>query len=152
MSVTQAMILSRRAAIDARLVEIDATIAPLELERSRLVDELSDLRVADRIFAKLTGVPAPAPAPRAVTHRRQRPAGIPSTTKMLLAVLGDAMADSGTGLRGSEIVAEIRRRWWPAAQTNDVLPPLLRTMRRGVLFEKDGERYRLMPKADTPPG
>lgn len=148
MSDPRTMIQSRRAAIDARIADIDAAIRPLEEERIRLADELSALRVAERVFSDLSGEPQPAPfdpGPER-TARSKRPRGLPTTAIMLSTVLSEAVEASGAGLRSQEIMAEIRRRWWPRVRSNDVLPALHRFVRRGVLFERDGERFRPLRK------
>lgn len=140
----RALIHTRRTAIDARLADIEATIAPLEAEKATLATELRALRVAEEVFADLTGGPAPAPISRrpARPAGTDRPRGAPTVAEMLTTVLTEAVEASGVGLRPHEIVEEIRRRWWPGVVSNDVIPPLHRFVNRGMRFERDGERFR----------
>ena len=121
--------------IRARLLEVEDRIGRHEVALAYLKQELGELQVALRVFERFNERPdfsdmLPPKEVSAVIVEVRKPAGMPTVPQMILEVL----AASETPLEPREIVARIRERWWPEAQTTSIGPIAWRMARDGRLF------------------
>jgi hypothetical protein len=77
---------------------------------------------------------------------KQRPDGIPTLPDMIALTLKAV----GDGLRPAQIIAQIRRQWWPSMPA-DRLYTTVHRMVQLRRVEKIGDRYRLPMPAPVPP-
>jgi hypothetical protein len=140
--------------VRARLAEVVDLIGRHEVALAYLKQEHGELEIAVRVmdrfyerqsFGELLPPDRAAPEPDT-----GKPAGVPTVPHMIAEVLSlRALLDGpGAALAPKEILAEIRRLWWPDARTNDVSPILWRLAKEGRLA-KTGKTYSL-PKEETP--
>ena len=137
-STTTGLIASHRSALEAELVRLATRIEEIK-------QELSELDMAARVIARLSGSPIPevysaklrGPSPAKLMP--VKPDGIPTMPEMITAVLSE---NSYRGMSPKDIMAEIARRWWPAVSSEYVGPIAWRMWKQGRL-EKDGAVYAL---------
>jgi len=140
------VIAQRRAAIAKRRQEIANDMTALNKENNDLVREDHELSAAQRVIARLMNLPEPQAQPASQngagspTERAGKPAGIPTVPEMTELILGEAEASGDPWREGRDILAEIKRRWWPTVQPNDVLPTLWR-LAHVERLRKKGSKY-----------
>ena len=136
------------AQIRARKDEVADLIGRHEVALAYLRQELVDLEVAIRVcerfhdrhdYSKI--LPAKAGAPEEV----RKPSGIPTMADMITHVLEVSDFDEAGSMEPKEILAQIRKIWWPDAPKDSVGPIAWRMWKEGKL-QKDGSRYFLAEK------
>jgi hypothetical protein len=123
-------------AVIARRKKIAEEAAKLQDQLSRLKAEDAELETALRVLARFGQVTLVAKDLTIGGNGKlgpPRPEGTPSLFEMTQMVLKDAVAAGKPGLRGSEIVGEIRKKWWPGLENRQVLPPIYSFAKKGRL-------------------
>ena len=70
-----------------------------------------------------------------------KPPGTPTVLDMAFSVIAtDAEPQGQMFMEAQDIVAAIRRRWWPTVKSNDIAPTLWRAAKEGRIY-KTGTRY-----------
>lgn len=77
-----------------------------------------------------------------------KPDEAPTLFEMVKTIFDEWMWRGDTH-EGQKIYEEIRRRWWPDAPRNSIIPSLWRFANEGRIV-KDGTRYGPLPKAEAP--
>ena len=152
------LIQKARAAVMARREAIDHQMEALKAELEVLDRDAQELDMAERVLARYSkgDVPRPNAAPRVYepsisVQTSGRPANIPTVNDMTDIVLREHQTRTGERfLEGGDIVREIRRRWWPSVKSNDVVPTLTKTAKKGRRFVKVGSRYALLESETLP--
>jgi|SRR5262245_45127634 len=140
------VIARRRDAIAKRRLEIANDVTALNKENIALVREDNELVAAQRVIARLMNLPepqaqaAPPNGARPSAEKAGKPAGIPTVPEMTELILGEAEASGDPWREGRDILAEIKRRWWPTVEPNDVLPTLWR-LAHVERLRKKGSKY-----------
>ena len=111
----------------------------LELRKVELEQWIRDLSVTERTLARILDVDLPDVETRQIAMRRKKPADIPSIHEMAVSII----RDRGEAVEAQEIIAGIRKRWWPEATNNDVSPTLWRLATKDNRLTKNGTRYGL---------
>lgn len=101
----------------ARRLEIAA-------EMERLKKESEDLDIAERVFKQLYGIPEKNQIVELPKAGRPRPEGTPTTFEMTDFILLSAEKEGKDGLTISEIVDEIRKRYWPGLASHQITPSI----------------------------
>jgi hypothetical protein len=129
-------------AIEARHREIVAEI-------ERLQKEADELDIAVKVFRRFSASGA-QPDQASTRLGPPRPEGIPSLFVMTATVLREArVAGNRNGLTGKEIVDEIRNRWWPGLNSQQVLPTIYQFAKRGRLIKSVDGRFRALPNDEV---
>jgi hypothetical protein len=133
------LIQARRKKIEA---EIESVQAEFEKKIVALKAEAKELDIAERVFARLSSADSP-PANRKGDEEivdAGKPEGIPAVSEMIKEALAYAVIQGGYGFKPAAILAYIRGKWWPEAQSNDVGPIAWRMWQNDQLIKyKDGE-------------
>lgn len=134
--------------IRTQIAKYEGKIAILRAEESELI-------IAEKIVAKLSGISKPVEVIENNSQFRkshtvkkkfvkskaaERPVGIPSTPEMIQRVISSEMKAGGTGLTSKDIVARIESEWWPNVDPNFIAPAAWRLAKEGRL-KKVGDRY-----------
>lgn len=131
---------ARRAEI-ARLREAlereDAELAITEKVAARFLQDRAPVSIAD-LAANIVANVAPPPK-----REKRKPDGVPSVMRMAMDVLREATARGQPWMEGTQIVDEIRKRWWPEAEAAAITPQLWRAASKRKALLKDGTRYAL---------
>src|SRR6516162_6326275 len=131
---------ARREAIDQEIARHRDAISALEQKRS-------ELEIGERIIAEF-GIDRPAnghadeatdfrPNPPDDQKRPKKPADLPTVPDMIFAALRDARARGAPGMHPRELVAFIRKTYWPEAPSEAVTPIAWRMWNRDGALEKD---------------
>jgi hypothetical protein len=138
------VIAERRVVIAKRRGAIFDEVKALNQENNDLMREDQELSAAQRVIARLMNLPEPQPASsngaEAPIERAGKPAGIPTVPEMADIILREAEAAGDPWREGRTIVAEIKQRWWPTVEPNDVLPTLWR-LANVERLRKKGSKY-----------
>ena len=141
----------RRAQIAKRLGELSNRAAKIAEEQAGLEQEASAIDTTLETLAKVLGVEAAAadepPARKAVSTK---PDTAPTMFRMVETILEEAQLWGDDFVEGHAIYEEIRKRWWPDAPRNSVIPSLHRFEKEGRLL-KSGTKYGL-PQTNEAPG
>ena len=136
---------------------VRAGIAKHEAKIALLRTEESELVIAEKIVAKLSGISKPLEIIENNSHFRkshvikkkaakgngtERPSGIPTTPDMIHNVISSEVKVSGAGLTSKDIVARIESKWWPGVDPNLISPAAWRLAKEGRL-KKIGDKYTL---------
>lgn len=147
-------------AIDIGLIQARRAKLISEIERYRegiatLEAKLSELEIAERIFAELSLEGAPATIVVSESHMsleidenkrtesevsgdlEAKPKGLPPMTEMITEALKHARELGASGLEPAGMVSYIRGRYWPNAPTQAVGPIAWRMWKRGELEKRD---------------
>jgi hypothetical protein len=151
----------RRAAITERMKRLDRLEQFIYQEKRKLSQEFNELAAVEKVLARLAQsndsdllnniselIEEPSAeeqqqseseAPDASIPRvgTTRPTGIPTTAQMFDTLLAEAERAGKEGLRGRDLVAGIRQRWWPGAGWNSILPTAFLLVQKGRLGRKD---------------
>ena len=138
------------AAVQRKKADVERQLKEIEHRRVELEAWLRDLVVTERTLARILDVDLPdnsqAAPQEAAPHRRRKPENTPSIFDMARIIIRDR---GDEWVEGAEIVAGIRRRWWPDAESNDITPTLWRLATKDSRLRKEGTRY-AMPIVDRP--
>jgi hypothetical protein len=137
------LIQARRNRIQA---EIEAIQAEFEKRIVALKAEAKELDIAERVFSRLSlGDDAPNESTKSKAHIDDgKPEGIPAVSEMIKEALAYAVMQRATGLKPAAILAYIRGKWWPGAQSNDVGPIAWRMWQNDQLEKFEDGEYALL--------
>jgi hypothetical protein len=121
---------SESSVLKGRLTEIESTIAALQHEAGSIKQALL---IVERYMPKATEQTTSSTGEKRVGS--PRPKGTPSLFDMTTFVLRDA---GTSGLTGSEIVGQIRGKYWPGAAGSQIQPSLYRFLKEGRIHKIDG--------------
>jgi hypothetical protein len=142
----------RRAQTQKRAADLRHRLAKLEGEISALERELSAMDTTLETLAKIYGISVDAEpeerSGRTASAASTKPDDAPTLFEMVSLILDDwDLIDDA--VEGQQIYDEIKKRWWPDAPRNSIIPSLWRFAQEGRLI-KDGTKYGLPPKKETP--
>lgn len=120
--------------IESRLASIEAIIAALGKEKE-------DLLTAQRVIRQLNGAPETVVAGLKVGA--PRPEGIPTTFEMVEFVLRSAEKEGKAGLSISELIGEIRKRYWPGLTGPQIAPIIYGFASSERILKNDAGIFRL---------
>jgi hypothetical protein len=153
--------------IQARRTRLATDIASHRQEIAALEAKLSELEIAEKVFAELALESADdTPHPPAPTlpptldefmeganlrekEYRAKPPGIPTVPEMIFEALRHAHGLGAQGLEPAGIASYIRGRYWPSAPPERITPIVWRMWKKDKKLEKDGTLYAL-PKNERP--
>jgi hypothetical protein len=137
------LIQARRKKIQA---EIDAIQAEFEKQIVALKAEAKELDIAERVFSRLSLNDADVSTNNNSKKSKQappdngKPDGLPAVSEMIKEALAYAVIQGGYGLKPAGILAYVRGKWWPEAQSNDVGPIAWRMWQNDQIDKlQDGE-------------
>jgi hypothetical protein len=151
------------AKITVRRQEIGAEFARLDDQWARLVTEDEELEIAQRVVQRLDSGSSPIheESEKGMKGRwAPRPKGTPSIFNMTNIVLSDAESEGRHTLSPTELVEEIRHRFWPGLSGKQILPSVYHFARIGRLQRTpdgniaripSGEAVDLLLKNEGPP-
>jgi hypothetical protein len=139
---------TKRAQLQLKLKDITAEIKAID-------DDDEELAVAERVLARIHKIDLPKGQAEQLSQESKgsktgKPEGIPTITEMAEMVLRDAEQNGEPSLETKEIVARIRKRWWPSAANNDISPTLWRAATKLGTLHKDGTRYSRIKRTTRP--
>lgn len=126
--------------IQKRKAEVERRLRELDVERTELEQWYRDLTVTERTLARLLEIDLPMSSNAPEYPRRKKPDNIPSVYDMAVTVLRERADEF---VEGQEILAAIKRRWWPEATNNDITPTLWRLATKDNRLRKEGTKYGL---------
>ncbi len=132
--------------LEARQREISQEIA-------RLQEEANELAIALRVIAKLD-LPTQAPSDAAsfegsVTKLGPpRPSGCPTNFEMVDMILASAEKEGKDGLTISELISEMRARYWPGLKDVQVSAPIYSFVRQDRLRKTPGGKFKRIKHHD----
>lgn len=138
-----------REAIAKLETEIEKVTLEFESRLAPLTQQLADYRTAEKVWANFLKPAIPRIRPGIVVKlpASKKPDNIPTVPDMIIKVLEDVQANLlEDGITPEAILAEIRRRWWPEARSNDVGPIAWRMAVKEGRLEKIGSLYSLPTK------
>lgn len=142
----------RQTQIAKRRSDLTARMAKLRREDEALAVEDEEISTTLKTLARVYGVEldeAPETRGKSSGGISTKPEGTPTLFEMVTTVLHDyAEIFSDDPIEGDTIFEEIRRRWWPDAPRNSIIPSLWRFAKEDRLI-KDGTAYGLLPKHET---
>jgi hypothetical protein len=145
---------ARRSEIERLRFDIGQRQEMLRQELSALETEDRDLTITERTVARLLPNQPIAPIGEAIasvvaavaplsTKPSRKPDGLPTVIEMATVILSDAASRGQPWLDASQIADEIKKRWWPDAETAFVTPQIWRAATKRNVFRKEGTRYAL---------
>ena len=142
----QAQITKRRSDLGSRMEKLRREDISLETESEEIATTLKTL---SRIYGvELDDLPE-IKAGKITGGTSTKPDGAPTLFEMVSIILSDnSLVDYGP-MEGDQIFEEIKRRWWPDAPRNSIIPSLWRFAKEDRLI-KEGTAYGLIPKDETP--
>lgn len=144
---------SRQAQIAKRRSDLKARITKLRLEDETLAIEDEEIATTLKTLARVYGVDLDdVPEIRGGKSTggfSTKPDGTPTLYEMVVKILDDWSDFTDDPVEGDQIFEEIRRRWWPDAPRNSIIPSLWRFAKEERLI-KEGTAYGLLPKEETP--
>jgi len=142
----QAQIAKRRSDLSARMEKLRAEDEALSVEGREIATTLKTL---SRVYGvELDDVPE-IKAGKSTGGLSTKPEGTPTLYEMVVDILNRYGEFSDDPVEADTIYDEIRRRWWPDAPRNSIIPSLWRFAKEDRLI-KDGTAYGLVPKKETP--
>ncbi len=132
---------ARRAEIErlrAALDKEDAELAVTERNVARFLPNSALAAPISALVANIIGAVESEPA-----RQRRKPKEVPRVLRMACDVLRESAANGTPWMEAPQITEEIRKRWWPEAQTSFIAPQLWRAATQRKVLVKDGARYAL---------
>ena len=120
--------------------DVEAMVArkrEIEDQIDRLAQEADELDIALKVlgrFSKADDVASSKMGP-------SRPEGAPTLFEMTTQVLANAEARGRPGLKGTEIVSEISKEFWPGVTGPQILPTVYRFAKKGRIIKKGNGRF-----------
>ena len=141
----------RRAQIAKRIGDLETRAAKIAREKEGLEQEASAIDTTLETLTKIYGVEFDEDEQRPVRAAiSTKPDNTPTMFDMVDIILTDSTVHGRDFLEAQAIYEEIRRRWWPEAPRNSVIPSLYRFEKEGRLV-KLGTKYGL-PSTNEAPG
>ena len=143
----------RKHQIAKRLGDLDNRAARIAREREDLKSEAENIEITLRTLAQFGLVPDDAPdlkGGKVTGGVSTKPDDTPTLFEMVTSLL-DEWSIIDDKHEANEIFEHIKRRWWPDAPRNSIIPSLWRFAQEGRLT-KEGTKYGLPPKEETPGG
>ncbi|MDH3263449.1 MAG: hypothetical protein OEM24_05580 [Paracoccaceae bacterium] len=113
--------------------------------------ELAELRVAEKVLARLSGAKRPEAgedrAEKEAATPSTKPEGIPAMTEMILAILRET---SAAGMEPKDIASVVRERWWPDVDGVRVSTAAWQLWKRGELEKDEGSSLYRLPQEKEP--
>ena len=137
-------VLNQTSLIEARQAEIAREIARLQEEANELLIALKVIRRLEpdspktykpAAEAQLEGAENPKLGPR-------RPSGCPSNFEMVDMILGGAEREGKDGLTISELIGEMRSRYWPGLNDIQVSAAIYAFVRKGRLRKTPSGKFK----------
>jgi hypothetical protein len=140
---------ARRAAVEKRITDLSNRIAKLERERSAMTEEARALDTTLETVARVYGLNLPSEDDgRPNNNISTKPATAPTLFEMVSKIF-DEWDFFGDTHEGQDIYEEIKKRWWPDAPRNSIIPSLWRFANEGRII-KDGTKYGPLQKDEAP--
>lgn len=143
---------SRQTQIAKRRADLAVRLGKLRREDEALQAEHEELETTLRTLARVYGVELSQDlegrAGKSTGGGSTKPDDAPTLYEMVTTLMNewDFLDDLH---EGQEIYDAIRKRWWPDAPRNSIIPSLWRFANEGRLV-KEGTRYGLPPKNEAP--
>ena len=127
-------------------------------EIARLQEELNEIEIALRVINR---VPTDSHKPRKIETQEApadgvpklgplRPSGCPSNFDMVDMILAGAEKEGKDGQTVSEVISEMRKRYWPGLKDAQVSAPIYAFVRNGRFRRLDKGRIARIKKAEGP--
>jgi hypothetical protein len=135
-----------------KLQALNSEIARLEGEISSLREQANDYAIAERVWASLEFDDEESPRRETGASSggndlrlTSKPPGIPTMPDMIVEVLrrNDQLTDEVKS--PSQVLAIIKKEWWPNATSTDISPVMWRMAKDGRLVRYAEGGYRLSP-------
>lgn len=142
----------RRAQLAKRLSDLDNRATKIAREKQELEQEASAIDTTLETLAKVYGVEASTDDGPTVAKKllSTKPENAPTMFRMVESILEENQLWGSDFIEGNAIYEAIRKRWWPDAPRNSVIPSLHRFEKEGRLL-KSGTKYGL-PQTNEAPG
>ena len=141
---------SRQAQISKRRSDLSSRMEKLRREDEALTAEQEELATTLKTLARVYDIDlSDLDEPRS-TKASGKPEGTPTLYEMVVEILQVWELVEDQPVEGDQIFEEIRRRYWPNAPRNSIIPSLWRFAKEGRLH-KEGTTY-CLPQNDETPG
>lgn len=144
----QLQIAKRRSDLAARMDKLRREDEGLAVEADEIATTLKTL---SRVYGLDVDGGSEIKGGRSTGGHTTKPDGTPTLFEMVTEILEDRALIDSAPVEGDLIYEEIRRRWWPEAPRNSIIPSLWRFSKEERLV-KDGTAYGLVLKNETPGG
>ena len=122
----------------------------------RLQEEANELAIALKVIARLDSDSSSAPeAPTETTVEEDqpklgppRPSGCPTNFQMVDMILASAEKEGKDGLTISELISEMRARYWPGLKDVQVSAPIYAFVRQDRLRKTPGGKFKRIKQPD----
>ena len=139
---------------------IEARQREIAKEIERLQEESNELAIALKVIKRLNpdSTPSSAPEARALESHEDihstklgppRPNGCPTNFQMVDMILAGAEKEGKDGLTISEIISEMRARYWPGLKDVQVSAPIYAFVRQGRFKKTPGGKFKRIKQPDT---
>lgn len=139
---------------------LEARQREIAQEIERLREEANELVIALKVIARLdsdslvVSASEPAPAPTETDAEAPklgppRPSGCPSNFQMVDMILASAEKEGKDGLTISELIAEMRARYWPGLRDVQVSAPIYSFVRQDRLRKTPGGKFKRIKHRDV---
>ena len=129
--------------IDSRLQELEDIIANADSERQELL-------IAKKVMSRLNGTAKSADIAVINPKGLPRPKGTPTTFEMVQSVLETAEAMGRDGLGISEVIAEIRKNWWPGLTNAQLAPLVYQFASNGRIHKTKAGKFKRLQNKEAP--
>jgi hypothetical protein len=146
--------------IEVRKRKLAEEMSRLEIEIDKLNDALEVIRMLER-EAENEAAPAPLAKPSAPANEADaipdddhpklgppRPSGCPSNFEMVDMILSSAEREGKDGLTITELISEMRGRYWPGLNDVQVSAPIYSFVRKGRLKKTPGGKFKRIKKVE----
>jgi hypothetical protein len=135
---------------------LEARQREITQEIGRLQEEASELAIALRVIARLESDSPTQPSPLAPASLDEdapklgppRPSGCPTNFQMVDMILASAEKEGKDGLIISEIISEMRARYWPGLKDAQVSAPIYSFVRQDRLRKTPGGKFKRIRQPD----
>jgi hypothetical protein len=137
----------RQAQVEKRRADLDARVAKIAREKAALDEEAKALETTLQTLAKVYGLDTEEGA-AIKPATSSKPEGTPTLFEMVSQILTDAAEWGDHLVEGELLYDQIKKRFWPDAPRNSIIPSLWRFWKEGRIV-KEGTKYGLL-KEETP--
>jgi hypothetical protein len=126
-------------------------------EIRRLQEESNELAITLKVIARLDSDSSP-PAPSEIDRSQDvaatklgppRPSGCPTNFQMVDMILASAEKEGNEGLTISELISEMRARYWPGLKDVQVSAPIYAFVKQGRLQKTAGGKFKRIKQPDS---